>query len=194
MNRFAKHTLTLGLVSLGLVAACASQPKPVAVNVPPPAAVAVATPVIPPPPAPVTPAVPADSAVHVSGDGWSFTCPNDNWESVDVHKDGVLALVNNPSEKRRILLLGQSFEGPPALFPIIMLAGAKEHGGTVTLNKEAVINGRTYTSAQVENGALNLHLWITVKDKVGYAFICGGHATEDLAEVCGGIAATLELK
>lgn len=195
MNFISKHAFTLGLVSLGLMVGCASQPKPVAVSAPPPppAVVAVATPAAPVTPAPVES---TDPAVHVTGDNWSFTCPTKSWTSADVSgREGLLALVKDDSEQRRIVFVGQPFAGPAEVFPLMILSGAKEHGAEVTATKQVVINDVSYTYADTTTaGGVNIILWVTVKDGTGYVFMCGGAVADDLATTCGTIATTLKIK
>lgn len=187
MNFFTKHALALGLVSLGL-AGCASQPKPVAIVAPPPPLVAAVAPVAPP--------VSTDPSVHLQGSNWSFTCPTKNWEPADVSgKEGLLALVKNDDDKRRILFVEQPFAGPAELFPLMVLSGAKENGAQVTSTKRVVIGGTSFFyAATTTAGGVDINLWVTVKDSNGYVFMCGGAPADDLAETCGTIASTLQIK
>jgi hypothetical protein len=196
MNSISKH-FVLGLASLGLVAGCGSQPKPVAVNAPPPpAVVALAAPAAPA--VLSTPAAPKDTSVKLTGDNWSFTCPNDNWTEVKTGREEILGMANDASEHRRIMLIAQDFKGPAQIFPLVILSSVKEQGGKVTATKEATINGNAYnyiaTSAVESGNPLDVFMWLTVKNGMGYVFMCGGHPADDLSSMCDSVAATLELK
>jgi hypothetical protein len=187
----------LSFLSLVLVAGCGSQPQPVVVNAPPPpAVVALAAPAAPAAlPAPVAP---KDAFVKLTGDNWSFTCPNDNWVEVKTGREEVLGMANDASEHRRIMLIAQDFKGPAQIFPLVILSSIKEQGGKVTATKETTVNGNVYnyiaTTATESGHQLDVFMWLTVKNDKGYVFMCGGHPADDLSTMCDSVAATLELK
>jgi hypothetical protein len=184
----------LGFVSLGLLAACASQPKPQVVATPAEAPVAPTVAV-----APVVPAVHANSSFVVSGTNWSFTMPNDNWVKTDpVGKDYVLAYLRDREDKKSVMFVSGPFTGPIETFPMAYLAGIEEHGGKIISTKEVLVNGNTYfyiaaTSADI-SAHVDIFTWLVVKNAVGYGFICGGHQADDLQSTCDNIVSTLQLK
>ena len=197
MNSISKCFLALSLASFGLVTGCGSQPPPVVVNAPPPpAVVALAAPAAPP--ALTAPVAPKDASVKLTGDNWSFTCPNTNWAEVKTGREEVLGMANDASEHRRIMLIAQDFKGPAQIFPLVILSSVKEQGGKVTATKEVTINSNEYnyiaTTANESGQQLDVFMWLTVKNGMGYVFMCGGHPADDLSTMCDGVATTLELK
>lgn len=193
MNSFPRTLMFV--LSLGL-AGCASQPKPVAVNAPPPAPLAAPA---PPPAPPVAPAPKAVTA-QFSGSNWSFTCPDASWEADDTtgHQE-LLASVTNAKDKRRVVLIAK--EAPPGVttvdFAALVFANAEgKDGTTISAPKPVTLNGTDFIIASSNNKEdnISINLWLTVKDNIGYVFMCGGVTADDLTDVCNGIATTLQLK
>jgi hypothetical protein len=191
MNRISKF-LGLGFLSVGLIAACGSSNKSVAVNAPPPPAAASSAPAINV--APVVPAAPKDGSVTVSGAKWSYVLPNSSWEQADASDSTILSLARNKQDKIVILFMAQPFEGPADVFPLVVLSGVKDAGGTIASVEATTINGVVFAHAVTSAKGANAHMWIAVKDGMGYDWMCGGPDSMDQTATCTAIAATLQLK
>jgi hypothetical protein len=195
----SKRALTLGIASLGLVMAFGSQLQPVAVNTPPAPPVMALAPAAPiAPAAPVAPVAPATPGSY-SGDNWSFNVPEasaDSWTKIDTDHDEVLVLLMNHAENRKIMFLGLPFNGPEEMFPAMMVKGIAGEGGKVTTNKNVTINSNNfkYVVASQSKTHATVHVWMTVKAKTGYLFMCGGASAKDLASSCETITSTLQIK
>ena len=176
------------VIALSLVAGCASQPKPVAVEAPPPA------PAVAPAPVALAPVAPANTSVVVSGDKWSYTLPDSSWEQGNVGDSSVLSIARNKKDKVVVLFMAQPFEGPADVFPLVVLSGVKEAQGTVASVEPVTINGVVYAHAVTSAKGANAHMWMTVKGGMGYDFMCGGPDSEDQTATCTAIVQTLKLQ
>jgi hypothetical protein len=180
---------TLGLVSLGLVG-CASTHPPVATAPSQPTADEVA-PVPPPVPADVAPQVDTTAPVTVSGNTWSFVLPDGTWE----HKESdEQAIAKNSDNNIRVIFLSQAWDKAPGLFPMTVIHMFQKAGGSVQSYKTVTVNGVKYVHVVLaRDGGVDVGLWLGVKNKKAYGFMCGGVANESLTATCDGIASTLKI-
>jgi hypothetical protein len=179
------------ILSLLGVMACGAKQTPVETPPPPPAAVALATTVSPLPVAP--PVAPVDPLL-VSGSNWSFFVPNDSWKKVNSSDPGS-TIVRNFSKKETVLILQEKFDGPPEIFPLALIEGAKQNGATVNSVQSEVINGNTFTVLDTTKNGHNVWFWLTVKAGVSTGLMCGGPVADDTIKAdCSGIAATFKLQ
>ncbi len=81
----------------------------------------------------------------------------------------------------------------------VVSTNTKNRGGKIVSHKKVNINGNVFVfidtvSADRQASPTAATMWVTVKNNVGYGFVCGGLQTNDLAEACGMIATTLQIK
>jgi hypothetical protein len=175
----------LGIVSVSLLAACASTVvKPAVVQSSPPIEVV--------------------SPVTMSGQNWSVTLPNDAWHQVNVANDqtaNVLAAAINRSANRQLLLMSHPNEKPMNTeeLAVVFLSDLPDHGVSLVSARKVTINGNQFISAitfgtNKDNQRTDVYVWILDKNDTAYAFICGGVAASDLAATCNSIAATLNIQ
>jgi len=161
------------ILSLLGVVACGAKQSTVETP-PPPAAVVLAATVSPLPIAP--PVVPVDPLL-VSGSNWSFSVPNVNWKAVS-GTDPTSTVIRNPSKKETVLLLQEKFDGPAEIFPIAIMAGAKDDGATINGMEKVNLNGNDFTFLDTTKNGFNVWFWLTVKDGVSTGLMCGGPVSD----------------
>ncbi len=135
------------------------------------------------------------STKTVSGSGWSFDLPSQDWsvQSSDL-PDGAVVLVNDKL-KNIVVCLREDFNGATQDYALLSLRGLKQSGATLVSTSQVNINGTTFTLIESVKNTVRAFVWVAVKNKSGYGFSCGGDDTANTQKaLCTGISNTLKIQ
>ena len=152
----------------------------------------------------------ANNTQMIKGSNFSFTLPDHSWQAPDrIDPQVSVDLVNNKLQSR-IKFAVRNYESPLSVFNKDIIALIIDPGiiapdtASLISNQLLVINGNKYYRVDIiihkeNNSDIEILDWMTVKNKRGYQFCCGGpkdnnSRTIPLDKVCGDIAATLMVK
>lgn len=146
-------------------------------------------PTTPPPP-------PADQPDVMSKDNWQFSVTGPGWTPVTPPEPVVQVILKNDAQHLMVFLVKEATDYNLSVYTLGTIRAMRTSGGiTVESAKVVTINGNQFALVTAKNDDNTIYTWLTVKDKFGYAFSCGGPTNVDAGiNPCQAIADTLQIK
>lgn len=180
-NLFIAALLAFGLVSCS---SCAKKNTVPVVDVPdsPSANPSVPDPPVPPPPATLT----------ATNGNLEVTLPGADWKVLEVSNEMYRAFINE-NVKSLVLLARESSTSTYPQYILNAIRSVKDAGGTVVSSKQVTVNGHNFVLVESNKDNIQVFMWVTLEQNVGYSISCGGPAEAKPQDLCAAIANTVKI-
>jgi len=127
----------------------------------------------------------------VKGDSFQFSLPAD-WE-VEASDPLIKSVLINKEKQGLVMMEVFPMNVSTDEFALLVIRTLKQDSVEVKNSSTVNINGQDFVTFDADLDGLTAHMWLTVKNDLGYEFSCGAK-TLDVKDLCISFADTLEIK